>query len=893
MSLEERVYRRLLALACSRRVGARAREEMVEVFLDLRERARRGSPARRILFWLRMFADLVWTGVAERAGWWAAGGGHAVDERRGGTMRRGRWKGAGRPLGAAGFGQALKAVIRRPGRSLVAAVTLGLGVGAGTLVAVLARDVLLAPLPYEEGSRLVRLRELDEDRRPWWPSRLNFEEWRAAGAPGVEGIEAIAVPSSLPVLFQGRAVRAEVAEASVGFFSLVGAGTVRGRKPTESEWGRGGRPVAVVSHAFWEHELGRRTLDDETLLVGAEVLPVVGVLEPGFGFMGDGGAWSRPDVWIPMERNPNQQARQSHGIHVVARIADGVDLERADRGLDVMAAGVAETHGEPTHAHSVLTTSLEDDLLGAARRPLTLLLFAAGGVLLIVGLNLAGAFLVDGLGRVRELHVRRALGAGRLHIVGQLLAEASLAALPGAVLGFGVAAGGLAAARRLDPGALPRLEQVSVDPATFLLAVASALTLALASAGLPGVLLSGNRATRRVAAGARSASGRGLRRLWNAMIVAQVALTFSLLVGGVALTRSLMSLLDADLGFRADGVTAVQVILPASRYAEPDAVVAYFERAMEAARSLPGVAAASMADILPHVTQARISGTTNPDVESDVWAWAGVRFVDPSYFELLGIPLLRGQYPGPVEPAGALVDRTIAERLLEDGPVGARVRNGMTGGPVLVTGVVGPVREWAVEPGAIGTLYVDYRVAPSLPREAHILVRGSDGRTPAVPALRRALQALDPQVPLSIEPLEGVMARSLGSRRLVLAVVMGFGLLGLVLAALGIYGIVAYVTRRRLRESGIRLALGARPARVWVQVLVRGMIPTVAGLIVGTGLAFVLLQVAGSRIDGLEEPDPVAFAAAGLLLTSAALLAGWLPARWASRVELASVLRED
>jgi hypothetical protein len=314
---------------------------------------------------------------------------------------------------------------------------------------------------------------------------------------------------------------------------------------------------------------------------------------------------------------------------------------------------------------------------------------------------------------------------------------------------------------------------------------------------------------------------------------------------------------------------------------------------MEVARSLPDVAAASIVDILPHVTQARISGTTNPDIESDVWAWAGVRFVDPSYFEVLGIPLLRGEYPEPGEPVAALVDRTISERLLQDGPVGARVRNGMTGGPVLVTGVVGPVREWALEPGAIGTLYVDYRMAPSLPREAHILVRGSDGRGPAVPVLRRSLQALDPQVPLSIAPLDEVMARSLGSRRLVLAVVMGFGLLGLVLAALGIYGIVAYVTRRRLRESGIRLALGARPGRVWGKVLVRGMIPTVAGLIAGTGLAFALLRVAGSQIEGLEGPDPVAFAAAGLLLSLAALLAAWLPARWASRVELASVLRED
>ncbi len=789
--------------------------------------------------------------------------------------------------------QAVRSLRRRPAHTVMVTLTLGLGIGAGTVVAVLVRDVIARPLPYDAPDRLVRLDEMDEDRRTWWPSRVNFEEWRAAGAAGVEGIEAATVPEARPVLFGADAGLADVSEASSGLFPLLGARFERGRAPAPDEFRGGGVPVAVVSHAFWVGALGQADLDGVELTIGTERFPVVGVLNPDFGFVAQGGGWGAPDVWLPLERHPDESARQSHGIHVVARVSDNVSLENADDALDRMAARVAEAHAEPTHAHSVETTFLEVELLGGARRSLGFLLAGAAGVLLVAALNLSGSLLVDGLGRAREMAVRRAVGAGRRHVIGQFLLEAALAALPGAVLGWLLALLALTALRTLHPGALPRLDTVSMDAGVFVAALVTAAVVALVAAVLPPLLLSGGGATAGVTGVGRSGPSDHVRRIWNGVLILQVALTFTLLAGTAALGRSLLQIFDTDLGFEADRVSVVQVTLPESRYPSDADRIAYFDRVLASLRGVPAVAAASITNVLPHVTQARISGTTNPDVETEDWTWAAVRLVDASYFDVLDIPFVRGEMVGPTDAELVVVDRTVERKILDEDAVGRRVRNGMTGGPVTAVGVVGPVREWGLPMGAIGTIYRDFRAAGGVPLEAYLLVRGQEGRSVPLGLLRETVAGIDRNVPISVEDLETGMARTLGSRRLVLVVTAAFGALGLIFAALGVYGIVSYIGRRKARESGVRLALGARPASVRSRALADGIVPTAGGLMIGLALALVLARIVGGRVEGLEAAGGLTLMAAGLALGLVATAAAWIPARRVTRIDLVTVLREE
>jgi predicted permease len=880
MERSERVYRLLVRLLLPRRVRPDAEAELVEVFRALRRRAAARGPLARIALWVRLSADLAWTGLAERA---AGHGGRAVW-----MWTRMRMM----PLTTAAA--AVRTIHRRPYERLVEGLTLTLGVAATAVVMILVREVLLRPLPYEDPETLVRLVEMDEDGRTWWPSRLNFEEWRSA-AGFTRGLVAATVPEPRPVLVGPRAVRARVAEFSAGFFPLLGARFRLGRGAAPDEEGPAGPPVAIVSERFWTESLGGEPLEGATVLVGTERLPVVGVLERGFGFIGEGGGWDEPDVWIPLERNPDRGRRQSHGIHVVARIPPGVPLDRADAELDRMAAGVAAAAGEDTDAHSVATTSLGADLLGPARRPLRLLVVAAVAVLLVAVANLGCARLVHGLGRRRELAVRRALGAGRARVVTELLAEAVVVALPAALVGLGLAWAGLALAQNVDPAALPRMASAGLGPGAILAAVAIAVALALAAAALPAAVLSGEAVTRGVARTSQAGVSRRLRRVWDGVLALQVALTLILLTSSGIMIRGLLATLNEDVGYRSEGVLVAQVSLPESSYGTTEDRRRWVSAALERLRALPGASAVSLADVLPHVTQARIGGTTAPDgAEDQTGVWAGLRIVDPAYFDVLEIPRLTGDGPPSAPDGGVLVDRTIAERLLApESVIGGRIRSALMGEPVRVVGVVGPVREWTLAFGRIGTLYADYRSVADLPGDLQLLVREREGAALGAAPVRDALRALDPNVPVEIASLESHLASTLGSRRLVLAVTAAFAALGLLLAAVGIYGVVAFVARRRLRESGVRVALGARPAQVSRSMLGIGLRPALVGTATGVAMSVLFGRVLQSVTAEAPAFDPVVAAFASLLVLAAAAGAGIVPARRAGRADPATVLREE
>jgi predicted permease len=890
----ERHYRRLLRLLPPE-LRRRAGDDMVATFRGRFRRHQAAGRWARSRFWARMIADVLVTAAAERAG-------RPSRIRRGGVLAGllPRGGGGGRPFprrgvmlpSRDGLRPGIRRLLQEPLRTAALSTTLGIGIGAAVIMLALVQGVLLRPLPFAEPQRLVRMLEVDDNGGTWWPSFPNFGDWREHNDV-FDGIVAVDSPRIRPVLYGDQAWRLPVGRVSRGFFTVLGVPLARGRGIAAEENAPGGAATAVVSRSFWNDRLGGRPLEELTVTVGKDRYRVVGVVDSGFRFLGNGGVWTGADVWLPLERDDDLGGRRSHGYHVIGRVRTGVDLQRARGEVNLLAARLRAAAGEPTHAHGVRLTPLQDVVVSRVRQPLRLLTWAAVLVLLVASFNLAGALLASGMGRGPELAVRRALGATRGDLAWQLLVESALLAVPGALLGIAIAWLGLRLLQLTPAEAVARVGSVSLDPGTVVTALGVALAAALVGGAAPALTLSadayGNSLHRRGAGDVREG------RAWQIFVAAQVALTMVLLSAGGLLIRSFNEARLTDLGYEPESVLAVAVSLPESRYPEAGSRRAFYERAIPALRALPGVTAVGVTNVLPHVTQQLIGGTYRPENPGN-WMFAGFRTVNEGYFEALGIPRLRGGFAesDPAGGAAVVVDRSVAEGLFGSAdPLGEDLGTGMLGRSLRVVGVVEAVREWDMSFDAVGTLYVDYRTQPELLLDAFLLVKTDVAATSTVAMVRRELAGVDPMVPVQTSSLEVMVGRTLADRRLVLGIALAFALVTLGLAAVGVYSIVAFATRRRRREVGIRLALGARQSGVCRTMLGHGMPPVVAGLLAGAVAAAPVGWLMRSQLVGVRPHDPIALAAAFLLLAVTATLAAYLPARAASRGDPLHALRQQ
>ena len=720
----------------------------------------------------------------------------------------------------------VRRLARTPGWTFASAGTLALGLAAAIVAGVVLRDVLMRPLPFPSPERLVRLREVSENGRRWWPSYPNAADWREQGRM-FSGVGIADIPRVVPVQLDGRAARVAVSRASRGLFETLGVQPAAGRLFTPDENRPGGAPVAVVSDRFWRTDFRSGSPGTATVTIGMERYTIVGILPPSFKILGDGGAWGAPaDIWTPMDRDTNLGSRSSHGYHVIARLRDGVTLDQARAELNQLARTLKQQHGEPTQADSVLMTPLHETVVGASRDPVRLLLYAAVAVLLVSCLNLAAAVLAQGLNRERELSVRVALGATRWRLARHLIVEAATLALPATILGVLAAALTLRAITSSAGGTLPRLDEASIDAQAIALAGGLALLTALIAGLLPAVVLSRRTITERLRT--HGASGpRAQRRLWTGFVVAQVMLTVVLLAGAGLLIVSFLSALSVDLGYRPSHVLAVEIALPDAQYAEPARRIAYYDAALDRLRQAAGIEAAGLTSALPHLTTAYTSGTSRDGNQSQV-VMAGYRLVDRGYFDAIGIARLQGA--ARALDSGAVIDRRLADALWNGKPaIGDRVSNGFAREVLPVSGVVGTVREWNQGDDAIGVVYQDFHRRPDHILAMSLVVRyaGADGA--ARQRVAHALAAVDPLVPVSIESLEALTAESLNGRRLLLILAAGFGVAALLLAAAGVYAMVAFAVGRQLRDSAIRLALGAHPSSLGRRVVLQGVLPAAGG----------------------------------------------------------------
>ena len=799
----------------------------------------------------------------------------------------------------------LRSLRRSPGLTVVALLTLSLGIGANAAIFSVVNAVLLRPLPFREPGRLVA----------FWGS-----------APEM-GIPVVNYPDALYVYFRTRSrvldplaayssysvtltgagdpERLNTGTVTADLFRLLGATPQDGRTFLPEEEARDRNQVTVVSHGLWQRRFGGDPrIVGKALTLDGKPFTVVGIMRPGFDFP------NRAELWIPLGTDP-----QSLGCWCFAttgRLAPGRNPQDAAREIARLSDDFwREREGKPrsdpdsTDApkNLVFAEPLLRQLVGEVRTPLLVLLGAVAIVLLIACANIANLLLARATARGREVAVRCCLGAGPWRIVRQLLVESLILALAGAALGLVLAYGSVQALRGLVVERLPHLHELALDPAVLLFTLGVTLVTLMLFGLAPA--LRGARVDLQdaVKEGTRTTRGGRSRRLNDAFVVAQLALSLVLLVGAGLLLRSFQNLMTVDLGFRPENVLVGRVSLPYEANQEPAKGRAFYGQLLERVRGLPGVRTAGLTTNAPFsvggngqifMIKGREPAPGQPNLV------AAIRTVTPGYFAAVGTPLLRGRVIDETDtatgPQVAVVDETLARRFWPDAnAVGAQVRLGdasSTNPWLTVVGVVASVKHGDVAEDPLRYVYLPLSQGSAWSMD--VVLRASSDPAALTGAMRREVQALDPTLPVyEVHTLEQAVARSLGTQRLTNRLLLAFAVTALLLAAVGIYGVMALGVSHRVNEFGIRLALGATPARVLGLVLGQGMRLVLLGLALGLAGAAGLTRFLGSLLFHVEPLDPVTFGAVALLLVAVACGACYLPARRATATDPLRALRYE
>ncbi|MGH9380888.1 MAG: ABC transporter permease [Thermoanaerobaculia bacterium] len=808
--------------------------------------------------------------------------------------------------------QTLRQLGKVPGFTIVVVGTLALGIGATTALFSVVHGVLLRALPYPQPDRIVRVFEVEEDGdRNSNMSDPNFADLHEQN----RSFEGLAKFYSTVLSTSGgrEAARVMVAWVSRDFFRVMGVQPHLGRTFHADEQREGAAPVALVSHGYWQRYLeGDSELSGRTLRIGDSVVAVVGVMPPGFAFP-DGA-----DLWIPKELWGVAPSRTALNSRVVGRLAAGVPVERARGDLSGIARRLKAEYGDDTWMADAAVIPLHEDLAGRTRPALLLLLGASGFLLLIACANVVNLLLARVAARQRDLAVRISLGAGRAHLIRQSLAESLLLSLVGGALGVFAARWGIDLLLGLEAGNIPRLTEIRVDGAVLLFALAVSVLIAVVLGLLAAWRATADGVQASLAAGQRTQAGAGSARLRGTFVVSQVALTLMLLVGTGLLLRSFMRLLDVDPGYRTQGAVIVNAYLPYPESEEQAELQGgFYRRLISRLGALPSVTEIGGVDSLPlrpEGANGMFLLLNRPDevvsIEDFVrlgrdatrTGYAEYRRATPGYFPAMQIPLLRGrpfdERDHPDSTHVAVVSESLAKATWPDeDPIGKLVQFGNMDGnfrPFTVVGVVGDIRDASLEAEPRPTFYANSYQRPGALAAALniVLVTAGDARS-LMTAARQVVHELDPEVSPSIQTLEEISTSSLAERRFQLLLLAVFGTTALLLAVVGIYGVISFHVAQRTREIGVRMALGATSETVVRLVVRQALLPAALGVALGLAGALAVTHLMQSLLYGIPATDPITFFAAPTLLLAAAMLACSLPARRAARVDPMQVLREE
>jgi putative ABC transport system permease protein len=797
----------------------------------------------------------------------------------------------------------LRSLMKRPAATAIALLTLALGIGVNTAIFSAVDSILLRPLPLKDPERLVSVWEhtpalgIQQNQAApanFFDLRNQNKTFEALGAYG---------PLDINLTGAGEPERLDGQLVSANVFTILGVAPTLGRTflPTEDQVGQ--EHVVVLSEALWQRRFNRDpSIINRNITLNGESFTVVGVMPRGFFF-----PVRETEMWVPWAMEPEQASgRGDHYLGIVARLKAGVSIERANADLAAIGQRLATEYPRTNEGLGFIAHSLHRDYVGDLRLPMLILFGAVGLVLLIACANVANLLLAQATTRRKEIAIRIALGARRWTIVRQLLVESLLLACGGGLLGVFGAVWGVQALTKLLPESLSKLQGVAIDTRVLLFTLGVSVLTAIVFGGLPALLASRTTpgttlsdVARDVAGGT---SGRHVRRV---LVVSEVALAVVLLVSAGLLIRSFQLLRQVEPGFNPENALTMRMVLPFPKYAKQETRRAFYDEVLRQVKEVPGVEAAGMITFLPLSFSGMnfsfsVDGRPSP---SDMnLPFALFRVVSPDYFRAMGIPLQRGRYfeahDSPESTPVVLINRRMAEQYWPgEDAIGKRVKVGPADSPnawLTVVGIVGNVRQTGLYEQKL-EFYVPYmqeRRSFMAPRD--LVVRTKADPAVIAAAVRKAVWAVDKDQPVSnVRTMNQVFAAAISQERFQALMLGLFAALALVLACVGLYGVISYSVVQRTHEIGVRMALGAQPVDVLRLVIRQGMLLTFAGLIVGIVAGTFVTRVLTDMLFGVTPRDPLTFVGVPVLLLVVAFLACYVPARRATRIDPLIALRYE
>jgi putative ABC transport system permease protein len=797
---------------------------------------------------------------------------------------------------------AFRRLLKSPAFTVVALLTLALGIGANTAIFSVVNAVLLKPLPYPEPQQIVGIYHLSEGTRATM-SGPNFTDVKKLATT----LEDAGAYTRLRTILTGRGepVRLDGAQVSASLFELLGVRPALGRTFRADENEPGKHRVAILSHGLWLQRFGGdRSVVGKTLLLDGVSHEIVGVMPEGFSFP------AARSIWTPLEYTEDFTTEQRGAWYLqgVGRTKDGVSPEQAQAEIETIGRQLAKQYPDSNEGVDITAMSLHEAMVGDIRRAFWVLLGAVGFVLLIACVNVANLLLARAAARENEIAVRTALGAGRGRLIRQLLTESIILAIVGGGLGLLLAVWGVEGLLALEPQGIPRLNEVRVDPNVVFFTMGLSLVTGLLFGLVPAFQSTRGGISATLKEGGRGAlTSRGGSRMRTTLVIAEVALAVMLLAGAGLLIRSFSRLASVDPGFQVQPALTFELSLPESRYETEEHQIAFFDQLMPKLQTLPGVQAAGAVISLPLsgssiVLTFEIAG--RPPVPPSQQPAMQVRVATPGYFQTIGIPLKRGRFFSDSDrwgsPQVVLITEAAAKQYFpNEDPIGKRITLGWgrgenkprAGGEVV--GIIGDVKDAGLDEPDPPQIYLPYRQWP-IGSMSFLLKTAVPPESVADP-VRRTVYSMDGNLPVgNVRTLETLVARSISQPRFYMTLLTVFASVALALAAIGIFGVLSYAVAQRTREIGIRMALGAHQRTV-VRLIVRdAMIMASVGVAIGTVAAFLLTEWLVAKLLFNTSPyDPATFTIVAVALAAVSLAAAYVPARRATRVDPIVALRAE